>query len=98
MKSAAGVLGGLSVCALLTLEGLQEKMTSGLMALDVPLAAQTAQRPPARTLVLKNFTLIDGNGGAPAQNAALIVEGGRISWVGPASQLKAPAGADVQDL
>ena len=56
--------------------------------------------PPAtsRTLVLRNFTLIDGNGGAPLSGAALIAENGRITWVGPAAQLKAPAGTAVQDL
>jgi imidazolonepropionase-like amidohydrolase len=62
-------------------------------------AAQTAQAPAAsRALVLKNFTLIDGNGGAPLQNAALVAENGRITWIGPAAQLKAPAAAAVQDL
>jgi len=61
-------------------------------------AAQVARPAAAQTLVLKNFTLIDGNGGTPVQNAGLIAEGGRISWVGPASQLRAPAGAPVQDL
>src|SRR5512145_142352 len=49
-------------------------------------------------LVLKNFTLIDGNGGRPLENAALVAEGGRIAWVGPASQLKVPAGATAEDL
>jgi imidazolonepropionase-like amidohydrolase len=56
---------------------------------------------PAATpnpLVLSKFTLIDGNGGTPLQNAALIVQDGRITFVGPASQLKPPAGAAVQDL
>jgi imidazolonepropionase-like amidohydrolase len=52
----------------------------------------------AETKVLKNFTLIDGNGGAPVSNAAMIIDNGRISWIGPASQLKAPAGAETTDL
>ena len=52
----------------------------------------------AHSLVLRNFTLIDGNGGAPLQNAALVAEGGRITFVGPAAQLKVPAGGVVQDL
>jgi len=50
-----------------------------------------------QTLVFKNFTLIDGRGGAPVSGAAMIVDGGRIAWVGPVSQLKAPAGASVND-
>ena len=32
----------------------------------------------AETKVLKNFTLIDGNGGAPVSNAAMIIDNGRI--------------------
>ena len=42
--------------------------------------------------VLKNFTLIDGTGRPPAAASAMIVDNGRITWVGPAAQLKAPAG------
>jgi imidazolonepropionase-like amidohydrolase len=48
--------------------------------------------------VLKNFTLIDGTGSPPAPAAALIVDSGRIAWVGPAAQLQVPAGAEVLDL
>lgn len=48
--------------------------------------------------VLRNFTLIDGNGITPIANAALVIDDGRITWVGPASQLQAPQGAAVQDL
>jgi len=51
----------------------------------------------AETKVLKNFTLIDGSGKAPVSNAAMIIENGRIQWVGPSSQLKAPAGAENID-
>ena len=60
--------------------------------------APTASAPAADVLVLSNFTLIDGNGGAPVANSALIATDGRITWIGPASELKAPAGAPVQDL
>ena len=41
-------------------------------------------------LVLRNFTLIDGTGRAPVANAAMVVEGGRVSWVGPAGDLRHP--------
>jgi imidazolonepropionase-like amidohydrolase len=47
---------------------------------------------------LRNFTLIDGTGKAPSPSSAMIVENGRITWVGPAAQLKSPAGAVVVDL
>ncbi len=47
---------------------------------------------------LRNFTLIDGTGKAPARASAMIVENGRVTWVGTAAQLKIPAGAEVVDL
>ena len=67
-------------------------------------AGCTKQEPPAgavpasTALVLRSFTLIDGNGGAPLANAALVIDEGRIEWVGAASDLRAPQGAPVQDL
>jgi len=52
----------------------------------------------AEVKVLKNFTLIDGTGHDPVAHAAMIVDNGRITWVGPAAQLKAPPSAQVVDL
>jgi imidazolonepropionase-like amidohydrolase len=52
----------------------------------------------AETLVLRNFTLIDGTGQQPAANSAMIVTDGRIQWVGAARQAKVPAGAQTVDL
>ena len=48
--------------------------------------------------VLKNFTLIDGTGRPAAANSAMIIDNGRIRWVGPAADLKAPASAETVDL
>jgi imidazolonepropionase-like amidohydrolase len=62
------------------------------------LAAFAALPILAETKVLKNFTLIDGTGKQPAANSAMIIIDGRIKWVGPAGQLKAPAGAETVDL
>src|SRR5262245_27314597 len=56
----------------------------------------TAPAPTA--IVLRNLPLIDGNGGAPVANAALVIDSGRVQWVGPSSSLQAPAGARAQDL
>lgn len=61
----------------------------GLAALSVAQAATT---------VLTNFTLIDGTGSKPAPASALVLEDGRISWVGPRAKLKLPSGATVLDL
>ena len=52
----------------------------------------------AEVKVLKNFTLIDGTGHDPVAHAAMIVDNGRIVWVGPAAQLKATPSAQVVDL
>ena len=41
--------------------------------------------------VLTGATVIDGNGGAPLENAAVHVDGERIAWVGSAAELPAEA-------
>ena len=52
----------------------------------------------AEVKVLQNFTLIDGKGGTPVPNAAMVINNGRIKYAGPKSGLKAPAGAETIDL
>ena len=49
-------------------------------------------------LVLRNFTLIDGGDHAVVSPAAMVVEQGRVAWVGPEANLEAPDGAPVNDL
>ena len=46
--------------------------------------------------LIKATRLIDGKGGAPIENGAILVEGSRISAVGRAAEVAAPGGADVQ--
>jgi imidazolonepropionase-like amidohydrolase len=48
--------------------------------------------------VLEDFTLIDGTGRPPATHVSMIVENGRIRWVGPAAQVRMPAGAERINL
>jgi imidazolonepropionase-like amidohydrolase len=64
-------------------------------ALLLPLLAVALH---AEVKVFRNFTLIDGTGRTPATNSAMIVDNGRISWVGPVSQLKTLSSAQVIDL
>lgn len=52
----------------------------------------------AEVKVLQHFTLIDGNGGAPVADAAMVINNGRIEAVGPSAKVKAPKNADVLDL
>lgn len=59
------------------------------------LAVQAVQQPPPVT-ALRAGTLIDGSGGAPVANAVILVQGGRITAVGP--NVPVPAGAAVIDL
>jgi imidazolonepropionase-like amidohydrolase len=49
-------------------------------------------------LVFRNFTLIDGTDQAPVSGAGMIVDAGRITWVGPAAELQPPEGATARDL
>ena len=55
------------------------------------LAAQNA----APALVIQGGTLIDGNGGAPVPNSVVVVQGNRITAVGPAGRVQIPAGAKI---
>jgi len=48
--------------------------------------------------VFRNFTLIDGTGAPALPAAALIIDGGRISWVGPLTRLPSSAAAESVDL
>ena len=61
-----------------------------LMALGT--FAGSAQEP---VLVLQGGTLIDGRGGAPIEDAVIVVHGDRISAVGRRGQVPVPAGANV---
>jgi imidazolonepropionase-like amidohydrolase len=48
---------------------------------------------PDKPLAIRGQTLIDGRGGAPLQNAAVVVQSGRIVSVGAESALQIPADA-----
>ena len=69
------------------------KLGAGLLALLATCAPARAE-----TTVLKNVTVIDGTGAAPQANSAIVMTDGRITYLGPVSGLKAPAGAAVKDL
>ena len=62
------------------------------------LLALVAGLSVAETLVLQNFTLIDGNGKSPVPNAAMVITDGRIRFVGSGANLKVPQGAETRDL
>jgi len=60
--------------------------------------AVTALPAGAETTVLSNVTVIDGTGKPAAPASAIVMTDGKIAWVGPMAQLKAPAGATTRDL
>ena len=65
----------------------------GLTPWSTPAVGQTGS-----ATVFQGARLINGTGAAPLDNAAFVVEQGRIAQVGRADQLKAPAGAAKVDL
>ncbi|MGH9658497.1 MAG: amidohydrolase family protein, partial [Bryobacteraceae bacterium] len=68
-----------------------------LAACSTPAASQR-QAATDTVTVFEGARLISGNGGAPIENSAFVVENGRFSGVGRKGELQAPAGADRIDL
>lgn len=78
------------------------------VVVDRPAAAQTAAAlgPAVREYVtvdapivaLTHVRLIDGTGAAPRADQTIVIERGRIGWVGPSAGARIPEGARVIDL
>jgi imidazolonepropionase-like amidohydrolase len=62
------------------------------------LSSTALQNDKPRTLVLDNTRIIDGTGAAAIDNGRIVIDGDRITRVGPAADVNAPAGADRIDL
>ena len=57
------------------------------------------QEPPPRDATwFEGATLIDGNGGAPVERSAFLVEDDMVTWVGAEGEREAPEGAARVDL
>jgi imidazolonepropionase-like amidohydrolase len=80
----------ISLCLLLTCAGF------AAFAIDEPSAVQSATSAGVKAFV--GARLIDGAGKLAIENAALIVRDGRVEAVGPASEVKPPAGAQTINL
>ena len=75
-----------------------ERRSSLLFAACVLLAAGIAAPAESQTAVFEGARLIIGDGSAPIENAAFMVEGDRITAVGRSGELKIPPGAARIDL
>jgi imidazolonepropionase-like amidohydrolase len=62
------------------------------------IAVRSQSRGPAATVVYDGARLIIGDGSAPIESAALVVQNGRIAAVGRKETVTAPAGATHVDL
>lgn len=72
-----------------------------LLSIALFLAGCSSQQPPAETsnaTVYEGARVIVGDESAPIENAALVVEDGRITAVGPSGQVTVPEGAAKVDL
>src|SRR6476661_7461703 len=72
--------------------GIALAVAGSALALGHP----SAQSPPA-PIAIVGGTLIDGNGSAALPDAVVVVEGARISQVGPRGTVTLPAGAEQID-
>ncbi|HYU24849.1 MAG TPA: Xaa-Pro dipeptidase, partial [Thermoanaerobaculia bacterium] len=65
--------------------------------LIVALFLATAVSANAESLVLAGGRLIDGFGGPPVDDAAVVIDGNRIVAAGPLASIKIPPGARMID-
>jgi imidazolonepropionase-like amidohydrolase len=72
-------------------------LLGGLLLATSPLSSGHASAQQAKTTVLTGGMLISGLSTPPLHNAAVVIQGDKIIQVGPASEIKVPAGATVID-
>jgi imidazolonepropionase-like amidohydrolase len=67
-----------------------------VVLLAQPLAAQAARKGPSGVIAIRAGHLIDGQGGPPVANVVILIDGERITAVGP--EVRIPSGAQIIDL
>lgn len=72
--------------------------TSALAQVQLSPTVQPFVKVNAKTVVLTHVQVIDGTGAAPQADQSIVITGGKIQALGPASSVKTPAGAEVLDL
>src|SRR6476620_11460354 len=68
------------------------------LAATMTVAAQGQSAASGRPVVYENALLIVGDGSAPIESGVMVVQGGRITAVGPKGSVSVPAGATHVDL
>ena len=68
------------------------------LAATMTAAAQGQSAASGRPVVYENARLIVGDGSAPIESGVMVVQGGRITAVGPKGSVSVPAGATHVDL
>ena len=66
-----------------------------LIGVSLTLVIGTSTAADAQTTVLRGARVIDGRGGAPIDNATIVIRGGRIVAIGSSSGTSVPNGAEV---
>jgi imidazolonepropionase-like amidohydrolase len=75
---------------------LRSIVGAALAANALSLAAARTPQTPA--LVLDRVRIIDGSGGAPIEAGRIVIDRDRVVLVGPAAEIRVPAGAQTVDL
>src|SRR2546421_5073178 len=66
-----------------------------LIGLSLAFVIGTSTATDAQTTALRGARVIDGRGGAPIDNATILIRGGRIVAIGSSSGTPVPNGAEV---
>jgi imidazolonepropionase-like amidohydrolase len=73
------------------------KMLSLLVGLSIAFAIGVSTTADAQTTALRGARIIDGSGGAPLDNATIVIRDGRIVAIGPSGNTAVPSGAEIVD-
>jgi imidazolonepropionase-like amidohydrolase len=74
------------------------KVRAWLVAIVLLLPAWALAQESSPVIALSGGRVIDGWGGAPIENAVVVVRGNKIEAVGPAASVAVPAGARTIDV
>src|SRR5262249_50671189 len=73
------------------------RVLCSLTAVSLALVFGASTDADAQTTVLRGARVIDGTGGAPIDNTAIVVRDGRIVAIGPSAATPVPSDAEVVD-